>query len=61
MVMQLAKKIPFDDPDILMLIRGMYVLSNVLILGIYLYMQSQINKKKGMLAFIFPPISTSIC
>ncbi|KAJ5566739.1 phosphate transporter [Penicillium hispanicum] len=47
-MMQLAKKVPFDNPDVLMLVRGMYVLSNVIILGVYLYTQAQINKKKDM-------------
>jgi hypothetical protein len=48
--MQLAKKIPFDDPDVLLIVRGMYVLSNVLILGIYLYTQAKIKSKKGMVS-----------
>ena len=48
-MMQLAKKVPFEDPDVLMLVRGMYILSNVIILGVYLYTQSKINKKNGML------------
>lgn len=48
-MMQLAKKIPFEDPNILMMVRGMYILSNVLILSIYLYTQKKINTKKGML------------
>lgn len=47
-MMQLAKKVPFDNPDVLMLVRGLYILSNVIILGVYLYTQAQINKKKGM-------------
>jgi hypothetical protein len=47
-MMQLAKKVPFEDPQVLMLVRGMYILSNVLILGIYLYTQAKINSKKGM-------------
>ena len=46
-MMQLAKKVPFEDPDVLMLVRGMYILSNVLILGLYLYSQAKINSKKG--------------
>ncbi|BAE58384.1 inorganic phosphate transporter Pho88 [Aspergillus flavus] len=46
--MQLAKKIPFEDPDVLLVVRGMYILSNVLILGIYLYTQSKIKSKKDM-------------
>ncbi|KAJ5688812.1 phosphate transporter [Penicillium macrosclerotiorum] len=47
-MMQLAKKVPFEDPDVLMLVRGLYVLSNVLILGLYLYTQSKISSKKDM-------------
>lgn len=47
-MMQLAKKVPFDNPDVLLLVRGIYVLSNALILGLYLYTQSKINSKKGM-------------
>ena len=46
-MMQLAKKVPFENPDVLLLVRGMYILSNVIILGIYLYTQSKINKKNG--------------
>ena len=47
--MQLSKKIPFDDPNVLNGVRALYVFSNMLILGIYLYVQRQINKKRGML------------
>ena len=47
-MMQLAKKVPFDNPDVLLLVRGLYILSNVIILGVYLYTQAQINKRKGM-------------
>lgn len=46
-MMQLAKKVPFDDPDVLLLVRGAYILSNVIIVGLYLYTQAKINKKKG--------------
>ena len=46
-MMQLAKKIPFEDPNILMMVRGMYILSNIIILSIYLYTQKKINAKKG--------------
>lgn len=45
--MQLSKKIPFDDPDILILVRGMYIVSNLIILSLHLYAQSKINQKKG--------------
>jgi Phosphate transport (Pho88) len=49
-MMQVSKKIPFDDPLVLMGVRVLYVISNLLILGVYLYIQQQINKKKGRLA-----------
>jgi Phosphate transport (Pho88) len=49
-MMQVSKKIPFDDPQVLMGVRALYIVSNLLILGIYLYIQQQINKKKGALA-----------
>jgi hypothetical protein len=47
-MMQLAKKVPFEDPQVLMLVRGCYILSNVLILAIHLWTQLKINQKKGM-------------
>lgn len=46
-MMQVSKKIPFDDPNVLMGVRAMYIISNLIILGIYLYMQQKINAKKG--------------
>ncbi len=45
--MQASKKIPFDDPNVLNGIRGLYILSNLIIAGIYVYIMQQINKKKG--------------
>ena len=47
-MMQLSKKIPFDDPQVLMGVRGLYVVSNLIILGIYLFLQQKINRKKGI-------------
>lgn len=47
-MMQLAKKVAFEDPQVLMLVRGCYILSNVLILAVHLYTQLKINQKKGM-------------
>ena len=46
-MMQLAKKVPFDDPNVLNACRGLYVVSNLIILGIYLYLKTAIDKKKG--------------
>jgi len=45
--MQASKKIPFDDPTVLMGVRGLYIVSNLLIAGIYLYVGQVINKKRG--------------
>ena len=47
-MMQVSKKIPFDDPMVLNGVRALYVVSNVIILGVYLYTQQVINKKKGV-------------
>ena len=38
-----------EDPQVLMLIRGVYILSNVIIISIYAYVHFLINKKKGKL------------
>ena len=46
-MMQVSKKIPFDDPQVLLGVRVLYVVSNLIILGIYFYMQMKINGKKG--------------
>jgi hypothetical protein len=46
-MMQVSKKIPFDDPSVLNGVRALYVVSNVLIAGIYFYVKMQIDKKKG--------------
>lgn len=46
-MMQASKKINFEDPQILMLIRVVYVLSNLIIVAIYLIDRYNINKKKG--------------
>lgn len=48
-MMQVSKKVDFDNPDVLNIVRGLYVASNVIIAFVYLYVQSQINKKKGTL------------
>lgn len=48
-MMQVSKKIPFDDPNVLMGVRAMYIISNVIIVGVYLYIGQKINAKKGKL------------
>jgi hypothetical protein len=45
--MQISKKVPFDDPNVLNGVRALYIISNLIIAGIYLYVQAQINKKNG--------------
>lgn len=52
--MQISKKVPFDDPNVLMGVRAMYLISNLIIACIYLYVQAQINKKNGTPAIRLP-------
>jgi hypothetical protein len=46
-MMQASKKVPFEDPNVLNIVRGVYILSNIIIAGIYIYVQSKISAKKG--------------
>ena len=46
-MMQASKKIPFEEEWCLQLVRGLYIVSNVLIAGLYIYVKMQIDKKKG--------------
>jgi hypothetical protein len=48
-MMQVSKRIPFEDPTWLNGIRGMYVFSNILIVALYLYVAKKISSKAGML------------
>ncbi|KAL9129377.1 MAG: hypothetical protein Q9175_007310 [Cornicularia normoerica] len=56
-MMQVSKKIPFEDPQVLLGVRVLYVVSNLIILGIYFYMQMKINAKKDLttLKYVEPP------
>lgn len=45
--MQVSKKIPFDDPQVLMGVRALYIVSNLIIFAVYFYTGMQIKKKKG--------------
>ncbi|GAB1313671.1 phosphate transporter (Pho88) [Madurella fahalii] len=47
-MMQVAKKIPFDDPTVLNACRAVYIASNLIIISIYLYIKSVVDKKKDM-------------
>jgi len=51
--MQISKKVPFDNPLVLNAVRGLYIVSNLIIAGIYLFVQQKINKKNGM-RFLLP-------
>merc|ERR1711988_379507 len=61
-MMQVSKKIPFDDPQVLTMVRGAYLASNLIIALIYLYVQMQVNKKndKTTLKYVEPaPVGSS--
>ncbi|KAL0940246.1 phosphate transporter [Colletotrichum truncatum] len=47
-MVQVSRKVPFEDPNVLNLCRAGYIASNILIAILYLYVQAQINKKKDM-------------
>ncbi|KAH8820687.1 inorganic phosphate transporter-like protein pho88 [Xylogone sp. PMI_703] len=47
-MMQVSKRVPFDDPNVLNIVRATYVLSNVIIAGLYFYTQILINRKKDL-------------
>jgi hypothetical protein len=48
-MMQVSKKVPFDDPNVLMGVRILYVVSNLIIFGIYYYIGMKIKAKRGTL------------
>ncbi|KAI1337360.1 inorganic phosphate transport PHO88 [Xylariaceae sp. FL0016] len=47
-MMQVSKRIPFEDPNVLNIVRAVYVGSNIIIGLIYVYVLMQINKKKDL-------------
>ncbi|MCJ1387719.1 hypothetical protein MMC18_000562 [Xylographa bjoerkii] len=47
-MMQVSKKIPFEDPQVLMAVRALYIVSNLIIVGLNLYLMRVINTKKDM-------------
>jgi len=47
-LVQLAKKIPMEDPNVVNGFRALYVLSNLIVMGIYFYCKLQIDKKNDM-------------
>lgn len=46
-MMQVSKKIPFDNPDVLLGVRTMYIASNIAIAALYYYIYTVIVQKKG--------------
>jgi hypothetical protein len=44
----ISKKFDFNDPSVLTIVRAMYLVSNLVIAGVYAYLQTCINKKKDM-------------
>ena len=41
--MQLAKKVPFDDPTVLMAVRIGYLTSQAICIGVYLYISYKVS------------------
>lgn len=61
-MMQVAKRVPFDDPNVLNIVRGIYLFSNLLIALLYYTIYVKINKKKGMHLGLLGPIEAlSLC
>ncbi|KAF3933497.1 hypothetical protein ABW19_dt0209915 [Dactylella cylindrospora] len=60
-LMQVAKKIPFEDPTVLWGVRGLYIVSNLVIFALYVYVGQQIKKKNDMttLKYVEPPAPLS--
>jgi len=56
-MVQVAKKIPMEDPMVLNACRGVYILSNLIIVGIYIYCKMQIDKKNDLtiIKYVEPP------
>ncbi|KAH8657219.1 putative inorganic phosphate transport protein PHO88 [Tricladium varicosporioides] len=47
-MMQVSKRIPMDDPNVLNMVRAGYVLSNIIIITVYAITHFKINQKKDM-------------
>ncbi|RNJ58634.1 hypothetical protein D7B24_004506 [Verticillium nonalfalfae] len=61
-MIQVSRKVPFEDPSVLQGCRALYIFSNLLIAIVYLYIQSKINAKKDMttLKYVEPaPVGSS--
>jgi hypothetical protein len=49
-MMQVSKRIPFEDPQVLMGVRALYIVSNLIIFGLYYYISMKIKSKRGTFA-----------
>ncbi|KAG7104430.1 SRP-independent targeting protein 3 like [Verticillium longisporum] len=61
-MIQVSRKVPFEDPSVLQGCRALYIFSNLLIAIVYLYIQSKINANKDMttLKYVEPaPVGSS--
>jgi len=45
--MQLGKRIDWEDKNVLLTVRLVYLLSNVIVFALYAYIYTQIQKKNG--------------
>lgn len=55
-MMQVSKKIPFDNPDVLLGVRTLYIATNIAIAALYYYIYTIILQKKGASTFCLPYI-----
>ncbi len=46
-MMQVSKRVPFDDPQVLLGVRILYVASNLIIFALYYYISLKIKAKRG--------------
>lgn len=60
-MMQVSKKIPFEDPTVLVAVRALYIASNVFIFALYFWTKSKIEKKNDLttLKYVEPPSAFS--
>jgi len=47
-MMQVSKRVPFEDPSVLMGVRVLYVLSNLIIFGLYYWIGMKIKAKRDL-------------
>ncbi|KPI35329.1 Inorganic phosphate transport protein PHO88 [Cyphellophora attinorum] len=47
-MMQVSKRIPFEDPQVLMGVRALYIVSNLIIFGLYYYISMKIKSKREL-------------